>query len=396
MIHSQDEKTSLSQRQLLLVIGVCIVAFAFGLVVWLNTRSYRQAELIRPIKFDFPTDKIDPNLMRIQNLEAQLTVNEMEKNQLKITLTELLKQTELNQKFFIEQLSKQNQTLVERIDQKITEEKKEVFKEVDQRLNAHSYQASLSEMEAINEEREVKNTFNNSTSDFWHRDPLSLRQPPFQGYNSVPSNQASFKKNQKMLVAIACSSEQGSKRRSLEDSIPVGESVKALLLSGVDAVCGVYSRSEPVPVKLQLLEEGHLPNKLQSKIKRGVLLGSAYGDISSERVIIRLEKLRILNLDGTYYDTAVSGFVTGEDGKYGIRGKVVDRSAKMIKNAATSGALQEISNLAQASLAKPNVNISSWAAAPQVLGGGVVGGSSRALEMLADYYIKRAEHVQPV
>jgi conjugal transfer pilus assembly protein TraB len=393
MIHSQEEEKSLKKRRFLLMIVVVAFACFLGLIVWFNTHNYRQLD-IRPVKFDFPSDKIDPNVIRIQNLESQLHVNDLENNQLKSTLTSMLKQMEVNQKIFVEQLDKQTEMLTHQIDQKIIKEKEEVLQEVNQKLKFHLNSFSPASQE-ITQADHIEAPFNRNDVNFWHREPLSFTTSTNPNSSSLPS-EVPVKKMVRSLVSITCQSDQVSKKKFLNDSIPMGESVKAILLSGVDAVCGVYSRSEPVPVKLQLLEQGQLPNKMQSKIKRSVLLGSAYGDISSERVIIRLEKLRVLNVDGAYYDTAISGFVTGEDGKYGVRGKVVDRSAKMIKNAATSGALEEISNLAQASLAKPNVNVSSWSAAPQALGGGIVGGSSRALEMLADYYIKRAEHVQPV
>ena len=44
------------------------------------------------------------------------------------------------------------------------------------------------------------------------------------------------------------------------------------------------------------------------------------------------------------------GFVSGEDGKQGLRGTVVDRSISQIKNAAISGFVSGMSQLAQAAI----------------------------------------------
>jgi len=390
MIDSQDEERTLKRRQSFFILAIVAIALVLLTTFFLNQRSNVVAPL-EPYKFDFPSDKIDPNVMRIQNLEAQIAVNEMENNALKSTLTSILKQMEANQQLLSSQLEKQSGKMLIEIDQKLEEESRQLTVQLEKKIHDQIHEVKLQEGMST-----VSNPMNNHRppvdKEIWNRNPIG---PP-KYYEATPSLPEEPMKVQKSFVVVDCGNERVNKKRWLKNSIPMGLSVKAILLSGVDAVCGVYSKSEPVPVKLQLLEEGKLPNHLRSKVKRAVILASAYGDISSERVIMRLEKLRITNLDGSYYDTAISGYITGEDGKYGVRGKVVDRSCKMIKNAATSGVLQEISNLAQASISKPNINISSLSSAPQMLGGGVVGGSSRALDMLADYYIQRAEHVQPV
>jgi conjugal transfer pilus assembly protein TraB len=385
----------MNHRQILLVLVICAFAFGLGFILWLNTRSHRSSFRVESVKFDFPTDKVDPNAMRIQHLESKLAINELEKNEIKNSMMSILKQMEINQQLFAQQLVQNSDKLLTQLDQKLIDERKQMTLELNKKL--YEDRIDNQEMIQLNPiEIESDQTASSCDSEIWYRNPIGPRPGVYAGNGPIPpSFEDPIRRPTKSLV-IACSSEKMSKKKFLQNSIPMGLSVKAILLSGMDAVCGVYSKSEPVPVKLQLLEIGKLPNKLRSEVKRAVILASAYGDISSERVVVRLERLRITNLDGSYYDTEISGFVTGEDGKYGIRGKVVDRSVKMIKNAATSGALQEMSNLAQASISKNNVNISSWSSAPQMLGGGVVGGSSRALEMLADYYIKRAEHVQPV
>ena len=71
---------------------------------------------------------------------------------------------------------------------------------------------------------------------------------------------------------------------SVDEIVPAAVSVKALLVSSVDAVCSVYANSDPVPVKLRLLDDAHLPKGVTVKLKGCLVLASAYGNISNERV----------------------------------------------------------------------------------------------------------------
>jgi len=188
--------------------------------------------------------------------------------------------------------------------------------------------------------------------------------------------------------------------KHVNNSIPAGTSVKAVLVSSVDVPCGVYSQSDPQPVKLQLLDDARLPNNVRVKLKGGVIIASAYGDISNERIYIRTERLTQTKPTGDFVETEVTGYVTGEDGKYGVRGCLVDRSGKMITNATISGFFSGVNQVLQANRDSLNIynnpeqdNIS---AAGNVLRSGGMSGANNAFDRLTDYYIKRADRISPV
>ena len=64
------------------------------------------------------------------------------------------------------------------------------------------------------------------------------------------------------------------------------------LIGGLIVVStSVNSVSQPVPVVIRLTDFGNLPEDFAVDIKECRLLASAYGDISSERAIIRAEEL---------------------------------------------------------------------------------------------------------
>lgn len=182
----------------------------------------------------------------------------------------------------------------------------------------------------------------------------------------------------------------------VEKRTPANVSVRAILISSVDAVCRLDAQSDPIPVKLRLLDDGHLPGGVTVKLKGCLIGASAYGDISSERVYMRLENLTKVNPNGQAIETEVTGYVSGEDGRFGMRGTVVDRSAKILKPALGSGILSGIAQTLQSACARPSRETINAYTVGADFAQNSAGGAADAFSMLASYYIKRAEQVQPV
>jgi conjugal transfer pilus assembly protein TraB len=143
-----------------------------------------------------------------------------------------------------------------------------------------------------------------------------------------------------------------------------------------------------------------LPNNFKSKLKRCVAIGASHGDLSSERVYIRLERMSCIDKNtGEVIETDVAGYIAGEDGKAGIRGEVVDRSGSMIARAAVGGFFGGISQFMQGSIMNQQLSKETEGKAifnMDALKQGGVQGVGSALDKLSDYYIKRAEQLQPV
>ena len=73
--------------------------------------------------------------------------------------------------------------------------------------------------------------------------------------------------------------------------IPATSYVSGHLLGGIAVSTSVNTQSEPIPIVIKLTGRGNLPKDFAVDIKQCRLLGSCYGDISSERAIIRAEEL---------------------------------------------------------------------------------------------------------
>ena len=70
---------------------------------------------------------------------------------------------------------------------------------------------------------------------------------------------------------------------------------RCVLLGSVTVSAGVGASSNPQPVLLRLTDAGNLPNNVRGFLKDAVVIGAAYGELSSESVVIRLE--RIVKID---------------------------------------------------------------------------------------------------
>lgn len=191
-------------------------------------------------------------------------------------------------------------------------------------------------------------------------------------------------------------------KKTLENTIPAGTFAKAVLLGGVDASTSINAQSDPRPVLLRIIDHGKLPRRFQSDLKACHVLASSYGDLSSERVYMRLEKLTCTErLTGEISETEVAGYIVGEDGRAGVRGVVADRAGPMIRNSLLGGFLSGISNFFGAQQQSAVFPVSPLgqrnALNPsQMLGAGAANGASTALDKYAEFFIKRAEQLQPV
>jgi len=192
-------------------------------------------------------------------------------------------------------------------------------------------------------------------------------------------------------------------KKTQDNTIPAGAFAKAVLLGGVDASTGISASSDPRPVLLRVMDPGTLPRKFRSDLKDCHVLASSYGDISSERVFMRLEKLTCTERKtGEISETVVSGYVAGEDGRAGVRGVLADRAGDMMRNSLVGGFFGGMAKF----LTQTQNPMTFTPVAPfgqtnplsheQMLKAGAGQGVSSALERYADFYIKRAEQMQPV
>ncbi|WOB11136.1 TrbI/VirB10 family protein [Piscinibacter gummiphilus] len=186
--------------------------------------------------------------------------------------------------------------------------------------------------------------------------------------------------------------------QTIDNFLPVSFT-RGRLLGGLDAPTGGQSQTNPHPVLIQLSDNSVLPNRFRAEYRECFVVAAGYGDISSERAYLRTESLSCVRHDGTALEVRIQGSVYGEDGKVGMRGRLVTKQGTMLANALLAGVVSGIGQ---------GISTSSTTTATSALGqittatgsdnfkAGVGVGVGRALDRLAQYYIKLAEQTFPV
>jgi conjugal transfer pilus assembly protein TraB len=188
--------------------------------------------------------------------------------------------------------------------------------------------------------------------------------------------------------------------------LPPNSFAKAKVIVGVDASAGVTSQSDPLPVVLRVTgparsvyQNGRL---LTTKIEGCLVNGAAHGDLSSEKVYVKLQKMTCPQPGGRYAVSEVKGFIAF-GGKTGVRGRVVSREGSLVTQAFLAGLAGGFGRgfSANANSVFQGTSISTDAkqaklSTKDILEGGFGEGIAQSGDMVSKYLIERAEQYQPV
>ena len=185
--------------------------------------------------------------------------------------------------------------------------------------------------------------------------------------------------------------------------MPTGSIISAILINGLDASTSQGAKTEPMPALLRVEKDAILPNRFSSDIKDCFILASGHGDLSSERAFLRGEYLSCVRNDGGVLETKFPSYVVGEDGKAGMRGRLVSKQGQVIARTLTAGFASGVSKAFDVTpvsvLDTTSVSGSVQYQSnfdPALVQGAAAQGASRALEKVADFYLKMAEQMFPV
>lgn len=184
--------------------------------------------------------------------------------------------------------------------------------------------------------------------------------------------------------------------------IPAGSILTGTIITGADFPTSKGAMENPTPTLIRLQKEAILPNRYRSDIRECFLLVGGRGELASERAKLRGEMLSCVRQDGAVIETKLNSYVAGEDGKEGIKGRLVSKQGQMIARSLVAGFASGMSEAFDydpvpviATDASNNTqyqqNFSSDA-----MKGGFAKGASTALERVADFYMDLAEEMFPV
>jgi len=192
--------------------------------------------------------------------------------------------------------------------------------------------------------------------------------------------------------------EEDKKRRTIENYVPTGTFVTAVVTGGADTNAGALGQGDTVPMVFQTLNEGILPNGEKSRLKNCTITASAYGEISSSRGIVRTNRMSCIFKNGEIIDLPIKGTVFNF-GRNGIRGTTILKNGKIVQMAGISGILTGIGETGKSLSSTTSTSAlgSSSSVDPSSAGLNLLGNASSSVgSKLADYYIKLAELYHPI
>lgn len=235
------------------------------------------------------------------------------------------------------------------------------------------------------------------------KDSLPANYEPFARqtakiYNSKPVNR---------VRTIAVLSDSESKKTNAFDPkeyLPAGSYAKAEIIEAVDASTGISAQSDPRPVLFRIKSDASSAQddkkRITVAIKGCTVTGAASGDISSERVFVRLLKMSCKK-DDKVIETNVEGHAADSDGKAGIAGRVVSREGDLVTKSFLAGAVSGVGRGASQKF-YPSVNLTSGFTAnnnmtsKDIAGLGLSEGISQSSENIANFFLERAKQYEPV
>lgn len=199
-------------------------------------------------------------------------------------------------------------------------------------------------------------------------------------------------------VKAEARAEHKAEASSSIEFLPAGSFVRVAMLNGVDAPTGGQAQSNPLPVAFHVLDTANLANKHRLDIRDCRIIASTWGELSSERMMGRTETLACI-INGETVEMAIKGQVIGEDGKAGVRGRLVTKQGQLIANALFAGALSGIGQAVQGSSYTTSAGaggVTQIIDPNKVSRAAVGGGLGSAAQQLAQYYLKAADKLFPV
>jgi conjugal transfer pilus assembly protein TraB len=190
------------------------------------------------------------------------------------------------------------------------------------------------------------------------------------------------------------------------DYLPPNSYAPARVIVGVDASAGVASQTDPLPVVLRItgparsvMQNGRV---LTTRIQGCVVNGAARGDLSSEKVYVKLARMTCDQPGGRVAVSEVKGFISF-GGKSGVRGRVVSREGSLVSQALLAGIVggfgrgfsANANSVFSGVTTNPDGSRSKLSAG-DILGGGLGQGAADAADTVSKYLIERAEQYQPV
>jgi conjugal transfer pilus assembly protein TraB len=176
--------------------------------------------------------------------------------------------------------------------------------------------------------------------------------------------------------------------------------MEATLLSGLDAPTTSEAKGNPVPVLLRVKTPAVLPNSVKANLKGCFVIADGKGNLATERAELLLVSLSCLDRKGqAVVDQKIKGFVVDEDGKIGLRGRVVAKMGSMIARSMLAGFFGGAGDAIKASattMAVSPLGTTQTVDPKDIAMSGVGSGLSSGFKEIQKFYMELARQTMPV
>lgn len=213
---------------------------------------------------------------------------------------------------------------------------------------------------------------------------------------------------ERKLQVFTASDGEGGKDASDTDAageevwpyLPATSIISGVVITGLDAPTGQTAQENPFPALIRIKKDAILPNRFRASIEDCHALVSGYGSLAEERVYLRGETVACVATDGRVFESPLNAYLIGEDGKAGIRGRLVHRAGSAVSKAMMAAFWEAVG---QAFDVKPVPILQTSGSqqytdsfSPQSARSAAVAGAGAALEKLSEYYLELAEQQHPI
>lgn len=136
--------------------------------------------------------------------------------------------------------------------------------------------------------------------------------------------------------------DENEKKGEMSVTLPSGSILSGVLVTGMDAPTGKQAQKDPFPSLIRIKAEAILPNRFRADFRECFLIAAGWGDLSSERAYMRAERLSCVRNDGSVLESALDAYASGEDGKAGIRGRLVSKQGQILARSLMAGFMQGV------------------------------------------------------
>lgn len=196
--------------------------------------------------------------------------------------------------------------------------------------------------------------------------------------------------------------EQEAEQDDTGQYLPAGSIVSGTLITGLDAPTSNSAKGNPHPALVRIKTESILPNRYRADLRECFMIVSGYGDMSSERAYLRTETLSCINHEGKAMETRLESFAVGEDGKAGVRGRLVTKTGQLLAKSTMAAFISAASDVFGSSPI-PTINTTNSDIVPfqqamsdEAVQSAAMKGTGKAMERIADYYMDMADQIFPI